>query len=83
MIFIHLFQIMNNPLLIGNKNQHQPSVIVEETVIEDATFQQQAVREMIIKDGTVTHIGGGQYNGFIQGSCLLKVYIFMEKESTF
>ena len=74
---------MNNPLLIGNKNKHQPSVIVEETVIEDATFQQQAVREMIIKDGTVTHIGGGQYNGFIQGSCLLKVYIFMEKESTF
>ena len=74
---------MNNPLLIGNKNKHQPSVIVEETVIEDATFQQQAVQEMIIKDGTVTHIGGGQYNGFIQGSCLLKVYIFMEKESTF
>ena len=68
---------------MGNKNQHQQSVIVEETVIEDATFQQQAVQEMIIKDGTVTHIGGGQYNGFIQGSCLLKVYIFMEKESTF
>ena len=69
MFFINQFQILKSPLLTGNKNQNQPSVIVEETVTEDATFQQQAVREMIIKDGTVTHIGGGQYNGFIQGSC--------------
>ena len=75
------FQILHNP--ISNKIQRQPSFVTEETVIEDATFPQQVVQEMIIKDGTVTHIGGGQYNGFIQGSCLLKVYIFMEKESTF
>ena len=68
--FINQFQILNNPLLIGNKNQHQSSVIIEETVEEDATFPQQAFQEVIIKDGTVTHIGGGQYNGFIQGSCL-------------
>ena len=83
MFFMNQFQILNNPLLIGNKNQHQSSVIIEESVEEDATFPQQAFQEVIIKDGTVTHIGGGQYNGFIQGSCLLKVYIFMEKESTF
>ena len=83
MFFINQFQILNNPLLIGNKNKNQPSVIVEETVIEDATFQQQAVQEMIIKDGTVTHIGGGQYNGFIEGSCLVKVYILFKKESAF
>ena len=61
------FQILHNP--INNKNQQQPSLVVEETVIEDATFPEQAVQELIIKDGTVTHIGGGQYNGFIQGSC--------------
>ena len=75
MFFMNQFQILNNPLLIGNKNQHQSSVIIEERVIEDATFPQQAVQELIIKDGTVTHIGGGQYNGFIQGSCLLIEYI--------
>ena len=79
MFFINQFQILNNPLLIGNKNQNQPSAILEETVIEDTTFPQQAVQEMIIKDGTVTHISGGQYNGFIEGSCLLKVYILLKQ----
>ena len=69
MFFINQFQILNDPLLIGNKHQHQSSVVIEETVVEDATFPQQAFQEVIIKDGTVTHIGGGQYNGFIQGSC--------------
>ena len=50
-------------------NQHQPSIVLEETVLEDATFPEQGAQELIIKDGTVTHISGGQYNGFIQGPC--------------
>ena len=78
--FINQFQILKNPLLIGNIDQNKSSVIIEETVTEDATFPQQAVQELIIKDGTVTHIGGGQYNGFIQGSCLLIEYIIWKKE---
>ena len=61
------FQILHNP--ISNKIQRQPSFVTEETVIEDATFPELPVQELIIKDGTVTHIGGGLYNGFIQGSC--------------
>ena len=61
------FQILHNP--ISNKNQRQPSLVVEETAIEDGTFPELPVQELIVKDGTVTHIGGGQYNGFIQGSC--------------
>ena len=66
MIFKDEFQILN-PLPISNNQQ--PSVFLEETVIEDARFPEQAAQELIIKDGTVTTISGGQYNGFIQGSC--------------
>ena len=66
MIFKDEFQILN-PLPISNNQQ--PSVILEKTVIEDARFPEQAAQELIIKDGTVTTISGGQYNGFIQGSC--------------
>ena len=67
-IFKDKFQILESPLSIRNK-QHQPYIVLEETVLEDATFPEQVAQELIIKDGTVTHIGGGQYNGFIQGSC--------------
>ena len=64
-------KVLNNKLqrLVKNKNnQRQPSVVVEETVIEDATFPEQVAQEITIKDGTVTHIGAGPYNGFMQGS---------------
>ena len=67
-IFQDKFQILKSPLPIRN-NQHKPYIALEETVLEDVTFPEQAAQELIIKDGTVTHIGGGQYNGFIQGSC--------------
>ena len=36
--------------------------------MEDATHPEVVAQEIIVKDGTVTHIGGGQYNGFLQGS---------------
>ena len=50
--------------------------MVQETIIEDSTFPEQAVHEIIIKDGTVTHIGGGHYNGYIQGSCQFEILYF-------
>ena len=30
-------------------------------------FAIQVAQEIIIKDGTITHIGAGPYNGFLQG----------------
>ena len=64
LFFTNLFQVLNSQF----KKQNQPSVVVEETVIEDATFPEQVAQEITIKDGTVTHIGAGPYNGFMQGS---------------
>ena len=69
---IHLFQVPKHQLqqMIGNNNKKgQASVVVEETVKEDARFPEQVAKEIIIRDGTLTHISAGQYNGFIQGSC--------------
>ena len=69
--FVNLFQVLNNQLqqvLNKNNNQRQPSVVIEETIMEDATFPEQVAQEITIKDGTVTHIGAGPYNGFVQGS---------------
>ena len=66
---INSFQILNNrPQEVSsiNNNQRQASVKIEETVVEDARFPEQGAKEIIIKDGTVTQISGGQYNGFIQ-----------------
>ena len=66
---INSFQILNNrPLEVSsiNNNQHQASVKIEETVVEDARFPEQGAKEIIIKDNTVTQISGGHYNGFIQ-----------------
>ena len=63
-------KVLNNQLqrlVKNNKNQRQPSVVVEETVVEDATFPEQVAQEITIKDDTATHIGAGPYNGFIQG----------------
>ena len=69
--FIYLFQVLNNQLqqvVNNNNNQRQPSAVIEETVIEDSIFPEQVARELIIEDDTVTHIGAGPYNGFMQGS---------------
>ena len=66
---INSFQILNNrPQEVSsiNNNQRQASVKIEETVVEDARFPEHGAKEIIIKDGTVTKISGGQYNGFIQ-----------------
>ena len=67
---INSLQIPNNQpqevSSININNQRQASVKIEETVVEDARFPEQGAKEIIIKDGTVTQISGGQYNGFIQ-----------------
>ena len=66
---INSFQILNNrPQEVSsiNNNQRQASVKIEETVVEDARIPEHGAKEIIIKDGTVTQISGGQYNGFIQ-----------------
>ena len=66
---INSFQILNNrPQEVSsiNNNQRQASLKIEETVVEDARFPEHGAKEIIIKDGTVTQISGGQYNGFIQ-----------------
>ena len=87
LFFIYLFQVLNNQLqqVINNtSNQRQPSVVIEETIIEDSTFPEQVAQELIIKDDTVTHIGAGPYNGFMQGSWLIEIiYLIgiMKKES--
>ena len=78
--FLYQFQILNNPSKIRYDNIRQPSLVVQETITEDSTFPEQAVHEIIIKDGTVTHIGGGQYNGYIQGSCQFEILYFFDHE---
>ena len=86
---INLFQILNNQLqqVINNNNtnnQRQPSVVIEETVLEDAIFPEQVAQEITIKDDTVTHIGAGPYNGYLQGSWsieILNLSWIMKKEN--
>ena len=48
---------------------------IEETIEEDAIFPEQVAQEVVIKDDTVTHIGAGPYNGFIQVSEIKIHYI--------
>ena len=67
-----MYQVPKHQLqqMMGKNNKKdQASVVVEETVKEDARFPEQVAKEIIIRDGTLTHISAGQYNGFIQGSC--------------
>ena len=50
---INSFQILNNrPQEVSsiNNNQHQASVKIEETVVEDARFPEHGAKEIIIKD---------------------------------
>ena len=43
-----------------------PTAVIEETIIEDARVPEQVAQEIIIKDGTITHIGAAPLNGFFQ-----------------
>ena len=69
-LFSKLQQVISN-----DKSIRQPSVIIEETIEEDAIFPEQVAQEVVIKDDTVTHIGAGPYNGFIQVSEIKIHYI--------
>ena len=55
----------------------RPLKIVEETVIEDLSVPEIIAQEIIIKDGTITHIGAGPYNGFIQSPTAVRVPAFI------
>ena len=65
---IILCQVLNNRQqeILSRNNEDQTYVKIEESVIEDARFPEKVAKELVIKDGTVTQISGGQYNGFIQ-----------------
>ena len=54
----HLFQTPNN---------QQQQIIVEETVLEDATVPEQVAQEIIIDGRTITHISAGPFDGYLQG----------------
>ena len=43
-----------------------PNKVVEEVIIEDASVPEIIAQEIIIKDGTITHIGAAPLNGFFQ-----------------
>ena len=43
-----------------------PTAVIEETIIEDARVPEQVAQEIIIKDGTITHIGAAPLDGFFQ-----------------
>ena len=53
-----------------------PGKVVEEVIIEDASVPEIIAQEVIIKDGTITHIGAGPYNGFIQSPTAVRVPAF-------
>ena len=45
------------------------SIVLDLNFIEeDATVPEQVAQEIIIKNGNITHIAAGPYNGFLQGS---------------
>ena len=54
-----------------------PGKVVEEVIIEDASVPEIIAQEVIIKDGTITHIGAGPYNGFIQSPTAVRVPAFI------
>ena len=54
-----------------------PLKIVEETVIEDLSVPEIIAQEVIIKDGSITTIGAGPYNGFIQSPTAVRVPAFI------
>ena len=60
----HLFQTPNN----------QQEIIVEETVLEDATVPEQVAQEIIIDGRTITHISAGPFDGYLQGSLHMKFF---------
>jgi len=43
-----------------------PTIVIEETIIEDASVPEQIAQQIVIQDGTITHLGAGPYNGFLQ-----------------
>ena len=54
-----------------------PGKVIEEVIIEDASVPEIIAQEVIIKDGTITHIGAGPYNGFIQSPTAVRVPAFI------
>jgi len=54
-----------------------PLKIVEETVIEDLSVPEIIAQEVIIKDGSITTIGAGPYNGFVQSPTPVRVPAFI------
>ncbi len=62
------FQTQNNQQqVINSNNQRQPTAVIEEIIVEDATVPEQVAQEIIVKGHNITHIAAGPYNGFLQG----------------
>lgn len=65
----------------NTNSQRPPKLVIEETVLEDATFPELVGQEIVIKGDTVTHIGGGPYDGFLQESWKNEIIIKANKQA--
>ena len=63
----NVYRILWLSQVINSNNQRQPTAVIEEIIVEDATVPQQVAQEIIIKGGNITHISAGPYNGYLQG----------------